>query len=75
VIRAFNVAIVVGKSDVVSIVGTATPGVIVASAPLGMTKFKIAAVSVPTFVTLALVPGSPVVVVPMLIVADVPVGP
>ena len=43
--------------------------------PLGITKSNTASCSVPVFITSALVPGSPVVTVPMFIVAAVPWGP
>lgn len=55
--------------------GTVTPGVIVPGSPAGITKLRIAAVSVPTLVTLASVPGSPVVVVPTVILAASPSAP
>ena len=43
--------------------------------PLGIDISSTAAVSVPTLVTLALLPGSPVVTVPIVIVAAVPSFP
>jgi hypothetical protein len=43
--------------------------------PAGTVKLNTAAELVPLFVTLALVPGSPVVVVPTATVAAVPVAP
>ena len=43
-------------------------------APLGIVKFKITFSDVPLFVTCAFVPGSPVVVLPTVIVAG-PCGP
>ena len=43
-------------------------------APWGMTKFKMALVSVPVLVTLAGVPGAPVVTVPISMVAAAPAG-
>ena len=57
------------------------PALIVAAVPVapvlprGMVKLKTAAEFVPTLVTDALLPASPVVVVPALIVAAVPVLP
>ena len=54
---------------------TAVPGVIVAGSPAGITKSRTAAEVVPELVTLACVPGSPVVVVPTVIVAAVPSVP
>ena len=44
-------------------------------APAGMTKFNTALLSVPVLVTLAFVPGAPVVVVPTWTVAAVPSAP
>ena len=44
-------------------------------APAGMTKFNTALLSVPALVTLAFVPGAPVVVVPTWTVAAVPSAP
>ena len=41
-------------------------------APLGIVKSNLAAVVVPEFLTITLVPGSPVVTVPTVIVAAVP---
>jgi hypothetical protein len=43
--------------------------------PLGIVKLKTAALVVPAFVTEALVPAAPVVVVPAVAVAAVPVAP
>ena len=48
---------------------------IVVAPPLGITKFNTALDVVPEFVTLALVPGAPVVVVPTVTVAELPEGP
>jgi hypothetical protein len=41
-------------------------------APAGTVKLKIAAVPVPVFVTIAELPGAPVVVVPILTEAAIP---
>lgn len=43
--------------------------------PRGITKSKTASSVVPELVTVASVPGSPVVTVPMVMVAAAPVGP
>ena len=47
----------------------------VPGSPLGITKSNTASSLVPEFVTSASVPGSPVVTVPIVIVAAVPWGP
>jgi hypothetical protein len=43
--------------------------------PRGIEKFKTALFDVPELITVAFVPGAPVVVVPIAIVAAVPAGP
>jgi len=68
VINSLTVVITSSNVAVASRGVTATPGVIVPGSPAGITKFKIAADSVPTLVTLASVPGAPVVVVPVKLV-------
>jgi hypothetical protein len=60
VISSLTVAITSSNVAVATNGVTATPGVMVAGLPAGITKLSIASVSVPTFVTLASVPGSPV---------------
>ena len=51
------------------------PAVKTASLPRGTVKLKIAALFVPLLVTVAFVPAAPVVVVPIDIVAALPVAP
>lgn len=67
----------VGISATTETPGTpcAPVGPVAPTSPRGITKFKIAAEVVPTFVTLASVPGNPVVVTPASTVAAAPVSP
>src|SRR5690606_29063210 len=51
------------------------PPSFVPSSPRGMTKLNTAALSVPTFVTIACEPGAPVVPLPTVLVSATPAGP
>jgi hypothetical protein len=54
---------------------TPAPAVKTASLPRGTVKLKTAALLVPLLVTVAFVPAAPVVVLPMDMVAALPVAP